>query len=93
MSRDERRISWTSLKIDPWRKKQIMAFCRQYDEWQKDLLANKNKKHQMDAESAAKAMARDAAILKKIDIVESAIKTVCPEIFDAMLDSIARGGS
>lgn len=93
MSRQERKTTWTSQGINQWRKKQIIAFCRQYDEWKTELIENKDKKRQMDAESAAEDMARDAAILKKIDIVESAIRDTCPEIYDQMLDNIARGVS
>lgn len=93
MSRLERKKTWTSLEIDQWRKKEIMAICRQYDEFQTELLQNQKMIQREDRESAEAAMAKNVILYKKINTVESAIKTVCPEIYDQMLDNIARGVS
>lgn len=31
------RISWASVGITPWHKREIMAYCRRYDDWRKEL--------------------------------------------------------
>lgn len=97
MSRKVR--SWASFGITPWRKREIMSFCRQYDEWRKELqyglraISNDGTgggSNRISRPTEAQAI-RNAQFRENILLVEHAIRDVCPLIYDEMLNNIARG--
>ena len=90
MGRRIRKVTWHSLGISSWRKKELIAFCRQYDEWQEKLLLNSYKRERSNQRSV-RVPEEDAVLLQKIDIVETAIRLTCPEFYEQMLYSITRG--
>ena len=100
MSRKQRSKSWRSHGISAWRKKQIMAFCRQYDEWQEKLeyglkaIVMDGMPHGNSVSRPTEQQAeRNLVFLQNIALVDNAIRAVCPQIFDQMLESVARGVS
>lgn len=96
MSRKVR--SWASYGITPWRKREIMAFCRQYDEWRKELqyglraISIESSSHSNTISRPTENQAiRNADLRSNILLVEHAIQEVCPQIYDEMLNNITRG--
>lgn len=99
MSRKQRAKSWISYGIDPWRKREIMAFCRQYDKWRQNVAyglraikMGEISKTNVPGDSTASQAVKNAILQTNVRIVDRAIEERCPEqIRDAMLDNIARG--
>lgn len=100
MSRKQRANSWKSHGISPWRKRQIMAFCRQYPEWKEKVeyglkaVIMDGMPHGNAISNPTQAQAeRNLVYLQNIAIVDDAVNAVCPQIAEAMLDNITRGAS
>lgn len=99
MGRKERAKGWASYGINQWRKREIMAWCRQYDDWRSAISYGLSGIAQGSGGSGGNKISRptEAQALRNeryyqnIEIVESAIRDVCPQIYDEMLDNIARG--
>lgn len=93
------RISWKSLGISPWHKKEIMAFCRRYDDWRKELQYGLRAVSTGGGGSRGNAIGRpteqqairNAQLRNNILLIEHAIRDVCPDMYNEMLDNIARG--
>lgn len=92
------RISWKSLGISPWHKKEIMAFCRRYDDWRKELqyglraISMEGGSHSNNISRPTEQQAvRNAQLRDQILLIERAIRDICPDMYNEMLDNIARG--
>ena len=93
------RISWKSLGISPWYKKEIMAFCRRYDDWRKELQYGLRAVSTGSGGSRGNAIGRpteqqairNAQLRSNILLIEKAIRDVCPQMYNEMLDNITRG--
>lgn len=93
-----RRGSWYSHGINKWRKREIMAWCRQYDDWKKELqyglraISMEGGSHSNRISRPTEEQAiRNARLLENIQIIDRAIREICPGMFEEMLDNIARG--
>lgn len=92
------RISWASVGLTTWHKREIMAFCRRYDDWRKELqyglraISMEGGSHSNNISRPTENQAvRNAQLKDYILLIEHAIRDVCPGMYDAMLDNIARG--
>lgn len=93
-----RRGSWYSHGINKWRKREIMAWCRQYDDWKKELqyglravsMEGGSRGNSISRPTENQAI-RNERLLENIQIIDRAIREVCPEIEAEMLNNIARG--
>lgn len=98
MSRKLRAKSWASYGINQWRKREIMAWCRQYDEWRKELqyglraISMEGGSHSNNISRPTEQQAiRNAQLRSNILLIEHAIRDVCPTLYEPMLASITRG--
>lgn len=93
------RLSWASFGITTWHKREIMSFCRRYDEWRKELQYGLRAVSTGSGGSRGNAIGRpteqqairNAQLRDQIQLIENAIRDVCPLIYNEMLDNIARG--
>lgn len=93
-----RRDSWYAHGINKWRKREIMAWCRQYDDWRSELqyglraisIEGGSRSNNISRPTEDQAV-RNARLQENIQIVEKSIREVCPDIYQEMLDNIARG--
>ena len=89
---------WAKYGITRWRKREIMNFCRQYDDWRKELqyglravnVESGGHSNNISRPTEQQAIRNDM-LRTNILLVEHAIRDVCPQIFEEMLDNIARG--
>ena len=90
---------WAEYGITKWHKREVMNFCRRYDEWRRELQYGLNAisndgtgggSNRISRPTEAQAIRNDA-LRTKILLVEHAIRDICPDIYDEMLNSIARG--
>lgn len=89
---------WAKYGINKWRKREIMNFCRQYDDWKKELqyglravsMESGSRGNNISRPTEQQAIRNDA-LRTNILLVEHAIRDVCPFIADQMLNNIARG--
>lgn len=98
MSRKLRAKSWAAYGISPWRKREIMSWCRQYPDWKKELqyglrsISSNGGSHSSNIGRPTEQQAiRNAELQEKILLVEHAIQEVCPQIETEMLDNIGYG--
>lgn len=89
---------WAKYGINKWRKREIMNFCRQYDDWRSELqyglraVSMDGMPHGNNISRPTEQQAiRNDALRTNILLVEHAIRDVCPHIADEMLNNIARG--
>lgn len=92
------RISWASVGITPWHKREIMAYCRRYDDWRKELqyglraISIEGGSHSNNISRPTEQQAvRNAQLRDQILLIERAIRDICPDMYNEMLDNIARG--
>lgn len=92
------RISWASVGITPWHKREIMAYCRRYDDWRKELqyglraISMEGGSHSNNIIRPTEQQAvRNAQLRDQILLIERAIRDICPDMYNEMLDNIARG--
>lgn len=92
------RISWASVGITPWHKREIMAYCRRYDDWRKELqyglraISMEGGSHSNNISRPTEQQAvRNAQLRDQILLIERAIRDICPDMYNEMLDNIARG--
>ena len=92
------RISWASVGITPWQKREIMAYCRRYDDWRKELqyglraISMEGGSHSNNISRPTEQQAvRNAQLRDQILLIERAIRDICPDMYNEMLDNIARG--
>ena len=98
MSRKLRAKSWAAYGITPWRKREIMSWCRQYPDWKKELqyglrsFSSDGGSHGNGIGRPTEQQAiRNAELQLKIMLVEDAIHEICQQIETEMLDNIAYG--
>lgn len=99
MGRKQRAQGWNRYGIDTWRKREIMAFCRQYDKWRqnvayglKAIASGEISTTNVPGNPTASQAIKNAILQLNIRAVDDAIAERCPEqIRAAMLDNIARG--
>ena len=89
---------WAKYGINKWRKREIMNFCRQYPYWQKEreyglhAVAMDGMSHTNQVSRPTEQQAiRNAELTYNINLVEQAIRDVCPGIYEAMLRNITEG--
>lgn len=92
------RISWASVGITPWHKREIMAYCLRYDDWRKELqyglraISMEGGSHSNNISRPTEQQAvRNAQLRDQILLIERAIRDICPDMYNEMLDNIARG--
>lgn len=92
------RISWASVGITPWHKREIIAYCRRYDDWRKELqyglraISMEGGSHSNNISRPTEQQAvRNAQLCDQILLIERAIRDICPDMYNEMLDNIARG--
>lgn len=93
------RISWASVGLTTWHKREIMAFCRRYDDWRKELQYGLRAVSNSGGGSRGNTIGRpteqqairNAQLRNNILLIEHAIRDVCPQMYNEMLDNIARG--
>lgn len=90
---------WAEYGITKWHKREIMNFCRRYDDWRRELqyglraVSNDGTgggSNRIGRPTEAQAIRNDA-LRTNILLIEHAIRDVCPDIYDDMLNNIARG--
>lgn len=96
MSQKDR--GWAKYGINKWRKREIMNFCRQYDDWRRELqyglraISMEGGSHSNNISRPTENQAIHNDVLRtNILLVERAIRDICPGMFDEMLNNIARG--